>query len=35
VRVKVEEFQKVFIPLPFIPSRRGRGEFTFYELINL
>jgi hypothetical protein len=26
---------KVFIPLPFIPSREGRGNFTFYDSINM
>ena len=25
---------KLFIPLPFIPSRQGRGDSTFYETIN-
>jgi hypothetical protein len=25
---------KLFIPLPFIPSRQGRGYSTFYEFIN-
>jgi hypothetical protein len=28
-------FGKLFIPLPFIPSRQGRGKFTFYEIINV
>jgi hypothetical protein len=28
-------FNKLFIPLPFIPSRQGRGNLTFYEFINL
>jgi hypothetical protein len=23
-------FTNLFIPLPFIPSRQGRGNFTFY-----
>jgi len=27
-------FNKLFIPLPIIPSRQGRGNFTFYEVIN-
>jgi len=26
---------KLFIPLPFIPSRQGRGYSTFYEFINI
>jgi hypothetical protein len=26
---------KLFIPLPFIPSRQGRGYSTFYEFIYL
>jgi hypothetical protein len=25
---------KLFIPLPFIPSRQGRGDSTFYGTIN-
>jgi hypothetical protein len=29
-----KNFGKLFIPLPFIPSREGRGNFTFYEIIN-
>ena len=24
-----------YIPLPFIPSRKGRGNSTFYEFINI
>jgi hypothetical protein len=27
-------FNKLFIPLPFIPSRQGRGNSTFYEIIK-
>jgi prepilin-type processing-associated H-X9-DG protein len=27
-------FKKLFIPLPFIPSHQGRGNFTFYDFIN-
>jgi hypothetical protein len=26
---------KLFIPLPFIPSRQGRGNSTFYDIINI
>jgi hypothetical protein len=29
------KFNKLFIPLPFIPSRQGRGNFTFYDSTNL
>jgi hypothetical protein len=28
-------FKKLFIPLPIIPSRQGRGNFTFYEIISI
>ena len=24
----------IYVPLPFIPSHQGRGNWTFYELIN-
>jgi hypothetical protein len=27
-------FNQLFIPLPFIPSRQGRGNSTFYEIIK-
>ena len=27
-------FKKLFIPLPIIPSRQGRGILTFYDSIN-
>jgi len=27
-------FNKLFIPLPSIPSRQGRGNNSFYETIN-
>jgi hypothetical protein len=30
----LRNFNKLFIPLPFIPSRQGRGNSTFYEFIN-
>ena len=23
-----------YFPLPLIPSRQGRGKFTFYEVVN-
>ena len=32
---KSRYFQKLFIPLPFLPSRQGRGNATFYEIINV
>jgi hypothetical protein len=28
-------FKKSFIPLSFIPSRQGRGNFTFYAAIKI
>jgi hypothetical protein len=28
-------FNQLFIPLPFIPSRQGRGNSTFYDIINI
>jgi len=28
-------FKKLFIPLPFIPSRQGRGNLPFYETIKV
>ncbi len=28
-------FNKLFIPLPIIPSRQGRENFTFYEIIKI
>jgi len=28
-------FNKLFIPLPIIPSRQGRGNFTFYDFIKI
>jgi len=35
VRARNQEIpKKLFIPLPFIPSLQGRGNFTFYEIIN-
>jgi len=30
-----KNFTEIFIPLPFIPSRQGRGNFTFYEAIKI
>ena len=24
-----------YIPLPFVPSRQGRGNLTFYEFIKI
>jgi hypothetical protein len=30
---KSRYFHKLFIPLPFLPSRQGRGNATFYEII--
>jgi hypothetical protein len=31
---KSRYFHKLFIPLPFLPSRQGRGNATFYGIIN-
>jgi hypothetical protein len=31
---KSRNFNKLFIPLPIIPSRQGRGNLTFYETIK-
>jgi len=28
-------FKKLFIPLPFIPSRQGRENLPFYETIKV
>jgi hypothetical protein len=34
VRLRIEEFQKFSIPLPFIPSRLGRVNFACCEVIK-
>jgi hypothetical protein len=31
---KSRNFKKLFITLPIIPSRQGRGNFTFYDFIK-
>jgi hypothetical protein len=33
-RVNVFIFQYVMFPLPLIPSLRGRGNSTFYEVVK-
>ena len=35
VGVKITLFQAIISPLPFIPSRQGRGNSTFYRFINV
>jgi hypothetical protein len=32
---ELNNFMRLFIPLPFIPSHEGRGNFNFYEIINM
>jgi hypothetical protein len=32
---ELRNFNKLFIPLPIIPSRQGRGNLTFYEIIKV
>ncbi len=34
VRVKCDDKARHYIPLPFVPSRQGRGKKTFYETIK-
>jgi hypothetical protein len=35
VRVNKAAFQVLTSPLPFIPSHKGRGNGTFYEIIEI
>jgi hypothetical protein len=32
---KSRKFNELFIPLPFFPSRQGRGNFLFYETVKV